>query len=128
MSHADPFLKLAADARRNIPEVTVEDFTQGRVDPQHVLIDVREDDEWQAGHATAAVHLSRGLIEQKITEIVPDLTTPVICYCGGSNRSALAAESLQRMGYTNVKSLAGGFREWQKARLPIVPGGANKPL
>lgn len=128
MSSPDPFLKLAADARRNIPEVSVEEFMQGRVDPQHVLIDVRENDEWQAGHAASARHLSRGLIEQKIVEVVPDVNTPIICYCGGGHRSALAAESLQRMGYTQVKALAGGFAAWQKARLPVVPGGANRPL
>lgn len=117
--------KLAAEARAAIREVTVEDFTQGRIHPEHVLIDVREESEWQKAHAAAAIHLSRGVIEREIETAVPDPATPIVCYCAGGNRSAFVAESLQRMGYTNVVSLAGGFKEWEKARLPIVPGGTN---
>ena len=83
-----------------------------------VLIDVREIDEFAKGHAREAVHLSRGVLELRIEGLVPDPTTPILCYCGGGSRSALAADSLQKMGYTNVASVAGGFKAWREAGLP----------
>ena len=83
-----------------------------------VLIDVRESDEFAKGHAQNAVHLSKGVIELRIEETVPDLATPIICYCGGGSRSALAADSVQKMGYTNVASMAGGFKAWKEAGQP----------
>jgi phage shock protein E len=125
MSRTSLYQKLAADAKARIREITVEDLERTPLAPDAVLIDVRETAEWQAGHAVGAIHLSRGVIEQTIEEKVPDLNTPILCYCAGGNRSALVAESLQKMGYTQVASLAGGFREWQKALLPIVPGGSD---
>jgi len=83
------------------------------------LIDVREDNEWQAGHAAGAEHLGKGIIERDIETIVPDKESELILYCGGGYRSALATDMLQRMGYTNVYSLAGGWKAWKEAELPI---------
>ena len=83
-----------------------------------VLIDVREGDEFAKGHAKGAIHLSKGVVELRIEETVPDVATPIICYCGGGSRSALAADNLQKMGYTNVASMAGGFKAWKDAGLP----------
>lgn len=85
-----------------------------------MLIDVRETDDWKKSHIPGAVHLSRGTIELDIEERAPALDTPIICHCGGGSRSALVAESLQKMGYTNVKSLAGGLKEWTQAGLPVT--------
>ena len=85
-----------------------------------VLIDVREEADWRAGHAEGARHLSKGVIELEIEEQVPDTNQPIICYCGGGSRSALAADSLQKMGYTNVRSLAGGMKAWKAAGLPTT--------
>jgi rhodanese-related sulfurtransferase len=112
---------LAADAKSRIREVTVEGLEKTPLDPATVVVDVREKEEWQAGHAVGALHLSRGTIEGEIEEKVPKLDTPILCYCAGGNRSALVADNLQKMGYTNVMSLAGGYRNWVKARLPVMP-------
>ncbi len=83
------------------------------------LIDVREDNEWQAGHASGSQHLGKGIIERDIEAIVPDKSTEVILYCGGGYRSALAADALQEMGYTNVYSMAGGWKAWREAGAPV---------
>lgn len=83
-----------------------------------LLIDVREGDEFATGHACGAIHLSRGVLELRIEGLVPDPATPILCCCGGGSRSALAADSLQNMGYTNVASVAGGLRAWKQAGLP----------
>ena len=85
-----------------------------------LLIDVRDPDEWQEGHIPGAKNFSRGTVELEIEEAAPDLSTPIITHCGGGGRSALAAESLQRMGYKNVKSMAGGFKAWKAAGLPTT--------
>jgi rhodanese-related sulfurtransferase len=116
MKHSEGFLKLVNDAKRRIREVTVLE-TQKRTaeNPAAKLIDVREDTEWQAGHAAGAVHLGKGIIERDIEEKVPDKTTEMILYCGGGYRSALAADVLQRMGYANVFSMAGGWRAWKES-------------
>ena len=116
MKHSEGFLKLVNDAKRRIREVTVPE-TQQRIEknPAAKLIDVREDTEWQAGHAAGAVHLGKGIIERDIEEKVPDKTTEIILYCGGGYRSALAADVLQRMGYVNVFSMAGGWRAWKES-------------
>lgn len=82
-------------------------------------MDVREIEEFARDHAAGALHLSRGVLELRIEQHVPEVTTPVLCYCGGGSRSALAAESLQKMGYTNVASVAGGFKAWRNANLPV---------
>ena len=84
-----------------------------------VLIDVREESEWREGHAAGARHLSKGVIEVEIEEQVPDVNQPIICYCGGGSRSALVADNLQKMGYSNVRSLGGGLRAWKEAGLPV---------
>jgi rhodanese-related sulfurtransferase len=112
------FQKLVADAKKNITEISPGD-AQAQVDRgAAVLIDVREEESWREDHAKGAKHLDRGIVELEIEEQVPDLKTPIICYCGGGGRSALVAESLQKMGYENVRSLAGGFRAWKEAGLP----------
>jgi phage shock protein E len=125
MSPPSRYQQLAADAKTRVREVTVQDLERTPLAPGTVLIDVREADEWRAGHAVGAIHLSRGVLEGAIEEKVPAPDTPILLYCDGGNRSALAADNLQKMGYTNVASLAGGFRDWQKARLPVVPGGSD---
>lgn len=104
-----------ADARARVPQVTaVETIAQRAADAAVVLIDVREDREWNLGHAAGAVHMSRGTLESKIDSAVPRDAT-VILYCASGNRSALSAESLTQMGYTKVSSMAGGFRAWVDA-------------
>jgi rhodanese-related sulfurtransferase len=118
MSQPNRFQKLVAEAKKQITEISPNEAGQQTERGAAVLIDVREDDEWRDEHAKGANHLSRGVIELEIEEQVPDLKTPIICYCGGGSRSALVAESLQKMGYENVRSLAGGFRAWKEAGLP----------
>jgi rhodanese-related sulfurtransferase len=118
MSQPNRFQKLVAEAKKHITEISAADAQQQTERGAAVLIDVREDDDWREDHAKGAKHLGRGVIELEIEEQVPDLTTPIICYCGGGSRSALVAESLQKMGYENVRSLAGGFRAWKEAGLP----------
>jgi len=118
MSQPNRFQRLVAEAKKQITEISAGDAQQQTESGDAILIDVREDDDWREDHAKGAKHLSRGIIELEIEEQVPDLKTPIICYCGGGSRSALVAESLQKMGYENVRSLAGGFRAWKEAGLP----------
>jgi rhodanese-related sulfurtransferase len=120
MKHSEGFLKLVNDAKTRIREVTV-DQTRERMKANHAvrLIDVREDNEWQAAHAAGAEHLGKGIIERDIEAEVPDKTAEVILYCGGGFRSALAADVLQQMGYTNVFSMAGGWKAWQDSGAPV---------
>lgn len=118
MKHTEGFLKLVDDARSRVREVNVEQ-TLERVREGARLIDVREDNEWQRGHARGAEHMGRGIIERDIETAVPDHSAELILYCGGGYRSALAADNLQRMGYTNVYSLAGGWKAWQDAGAPV---------
>jgi rhodanese-related sulfurtransferase len=114
MKHSEGFLKVVNDAKSRIREVTVEETKQRmKANPDAKLIDVREDNEWQAGHAAAAEHLGKGIIERDIEATVPDKSTELILYCGGGFRSALAADVLQTMGYTNVFSMAGGWKAWK---------------
>jgi phage shock protein E len=110
------FKKLADDAKSHITEISALEASQQQKTGA-LLIDVREAEEFAKEHAPGAVHLSRGTLELKIEEAAPDTAKPIICYCGGGSRSALAAESLQRMGYTNVASLAGGFKAWKNEGL-----------
>ena len=114
MKHSEGFLKLVNDAKTRVREVTVQE-TQQRLKENLTarLIDVREDNEWQAGHAAGAEHLGKGIIERDIEEKVPDKSTELILYCGGGFRSALAGDVLQQMGYTNVFSMAGGWKAWK---------------
>jgi len=112
MPHGPRFTKLCEEAKARVKEVTPEEASE-RQRAGVMLIDVREAEEFAKEHAVGAVHLSKGVLEVKIEEKVPDPATPMVLYCGGGNRSALAAENLQRMGYTNVASLAGGFKAWK---------------
>jgi rhodanese-related sulfurtransferase len=123
MEHSEGFLQLAEDAKRRVREVTVEE-TRARLaaNPVARLIDVREDNEWAQGRAAGAEHLGRGVIERDIETRHPDKSAELILYCGGGYRSALACDNLQRMGYTNVHSLAGGWKAWQDAGAPVEGG------
>ena len=116
MKHSEGFLALVNDAKSRIHEVTVAE-TQNRMlhNPDAKLIDVREDNEWQTAHAKGAIHLGKGIIERDIEATIPDKSTELILYCGGGYRSALAADVLQEMGYTNVHSMAGGWKAWREA-------------
>ncbi len=118
MKHTEGFLKLTDDARSRVREVSVEQALD-RLKHGALLIDVREDNEWQRGHAAGAEHMGRGVIERDIETAVPEHSAELILYCGGGYRSALAADNLQRMGYTNVYSLAGGWRAWKEAGAPV---------
>jgi rhodanese-related sulfurtransferase len=114
MHHSPGFLKIVDEAKSRVREVTVrETLARLAANPSAMLIDTREDIEWAAGHAAGAEHMGKGIIERDIEARVPDKATELILYCGGGFRSALAADVL-RMGYTNVASLAGGWREWVK--------------
>ena len=112
MKHSEGFLNIVNDAKSRIREVTVAETQARNADAK--LIDVREDNEWEAGHAAGAIHLGKGIIERDIETTVPDKATELILYCGGGYRSALAADALQKMGYTNVFSMAGGWKAWKK--------------
>ncbi len=120
-SHAPRFLQIVNDARGRIKETTVDEI-KSRLDKgdQFVLVDVREESEFAAGHLPGAVHLGKGVIERDIEARVQDLATPLALYCGGGYRSALAADNLQKMGYTNVLSMDGGFRVWRERGFPLV--------
>jgi len=116
MEHAEGFLNLVNDAKTRVREVSVAETQQRmRENNDAKLIDVREDNEWNAAHARGAIHLGKGIIERDIERTVPGKDTELILYCGGGYRSALAADALQKMGYTNVFSMAGGWRAWNEA-------------
>ncbi|MFI5243597.1 MAG: rhodanese-like domain-containing protein [Gemmatimonadales bacterium] len=113
MQHSPGFLKIVDDAKSRVKEVTVGDTRKRLVaNPGALLIDVREDREWQVGHVAGAIHLGKGIIERDIEAKVPDKDAEIILYCGGGFRSALAGDTLQTMGYKKVFSMAGGWREW----------------
>jgi rhodanese-related sulfurtransferase len=118
--HAAAFLKLVQDAKNDVAECTVQDVKQrlDRNEPFH-LVDVREDREWDAGHLPRAIHLGKGIIERDVEKTIPDTAAPVVLYCGGGFRSALAAKSLRDMGYANVISMDGGFSGWKNAGYPV---------
>ena len=120
MKHTEGFLQIVADAKSRIREVNVaEAQTRLSANANARLIDVREDREWDAGHAAGAQHMGRGIIERDIETEIPDKQAELILYCGGGYRSALAADMLQRMGYRNVYSLAGGWKAWKEAGAPV---------
>ena len=121
MKHSEGFLKLVNDAKSRIREVTVDETRERMQSESGVrLIDVREDNEWDAGHAASSSHLGKGIIERDIEAEVPDKATELILYCGGGYRSALAADVLQQMGYTNVFSMAGGWKAWKDSGAPVT--------
>lgn len=123
MQHSEGFLKLVADAKSRVRELTVEE-SRARLaaNGEAQLIDVREDREWQQGHAAGALHMGRGIIERDIERHFPDRERELILYCGGGYRSALATDNLQKMGYTNVYSMDGGWKAWQQSGAPAEAG------
>jgi rhodanese-related sulfurtransferase len=118
--HEPGFLNIVNDAKSRVRE---EDFreTKERLDAgeKMILVDTREDNEWARGHLPGAIHLSKGIIERDIETTIPDKNAPLVLYCGGGYRSALAADNLQKMGYTNVISMDGGWRGWTEAGFPV---------
>jgi rhodanese-related sulfurtransferase len=118
MAEHSGFQKLVANAKKHVTEISPQDAAEKLKGDEAVIVDVRETDEWDEEHIPGAIHLSRGTIELDIEEKVPDTNAMIITHCGGGGRSALAAESLQKMGYKNVHSMAGGFKAWKAARLP----------
>ena len=118
---ATRFEKLVNEAKRHVSEISPRKAAEAAKEGGALIIDVRDPDESKASHVPHAKTISRGTLEIEIEELAPDISTPIICYCGGGGRSALSAQSLQRMGYTNVKSIAGGFKAWQAEGLPIEP-------
>lgn len=120
MAEPTGFEKLVADAKKNITEISPEDAAAKMQNAEATIVDVREKEEWDKEHIPNAIHLSRGTIELEIEEKFPDKNAMIICHCGGGGRSALAAESLQKMGYKNVRSMAGGMKAWKAAGLPTA--------
>ena|SRR5438876_6045609 len=122
MQHSPGFLKLVNEARSRVKEITVDEARDRLArNPKTVLMDVREESEWQAGHATEAIHLGKGILERDLEKLIPDVDAEIIMYCGGGYRSALTADAAQRMGYRNVYSLIGGYKglvaaDWPMAR------------
>ena len=118
--HSEGFLAIVHDAKKRIREIDIEEYKRWReAGTAGQLVDVREDNEWNAAHAAGAVHLSKGIIERDIETTFPDKNTKLVLYCGGGYRSALATDSLQKMGYTNVVSLDGGWRAIEVSGLPL---------
>ena len=120
VAHNTGFLKLVDDAKSRIKEIDIDAYKKMvAAKESHVLVDTREDSEWDAGHVSGAVHLGKGVIERDIEAKVPDKSTKIVLYCGGGFRSALAADNLQKMGYTNAISLDGGWRALKESGLPV---------
>ena len=121
MHHAAGFLKLVEESKKRVKETNVqEEKLKMDAGEKVLLVDCREESEWARGHLPGAIHLGKGVIERDIEKTVPDTTAPIIIYCGGGFRSALAADNLQKMGYTNVVSMDGGWRGWTAAGYPTV--------
>lgn len=119
-NHPPKFLAIVDDAKKRVRECTVDDVKR-KMDAgeKFILVDVREDGEWAADHLPGAIHLGKGVIERDIEKTIPDTSAPIILYCGGGFRSALAADNLQKMGYTNVISMDGGVRGWREKNFPL---------
>ena len=117
--HSPGFLALVDDAKTRVKQITIEHLPSLQ---EHILIDVREDHEFHEAHAAGAMHLGKGIIERDIEAAVPDKNATIVLYCGGGYRSALAADALMKMGYSNPVSLDGGWRAWQEAKLPVEKG------
>jgi rhodanese-related sulfurtransferase len=119
-AHSPGFLALVEEARRRVREIDIPEYEVLRARRDHpALLDVREDREWDASRLPGAIHLGKGVIERDIEKLFPDPAAPIVCYCGGGYRSALVCENLQRMGYTNVRSLKGGYRGWVESGRPV---------
>ena len=123
MQHSPRFLQIVDDARKRVRETTVDDI-KAKLDrgEKFLLVDVREESEFAKDHLPCAIHLGKGVIERDIETRVPDLNAPMVLYCGGGYRSALAADNLQKMGYTNVLSMDGGVRGWRERGYPFTKG------
>ena len=117
--HSPGFLALVNEARERVREVSVREALQAVNGGSARLIDVREESEWNEAHAKGADHLGKGIIERDIEKLVPDKDSELLLYCGGGYRAVLAADALQKMGYTNVASVAGGWRAWLEANAPV---------
>jgi rhodanese-related sulfurtransferase len=123
MEHSPGFLKLVNDAKSHVREITIEQARERlKQNPRAVLVDVREDREWQKEHAVEAVHLGKGILERDLEKLFPDPATEIIMYCGGGFRSALTCDAAQKMGYRNVHSLAGGYKALVQAGWPMKSG------
>ena len=121
MDHSEGFLALVREAKKHIKEEDIPAVKKRLDSPEKpIMVDVREDSEWARGHIPGAIHLGRGVIERDIERTIPDKTTQIVLYCGGGFRSALAADNLRKMGYSNVISMDGGWRGWTEAGLPII--------
>ena len=126
MKHSEGFLRLVNDAKTRIQETRVQEVRHWQERGEDFyLVDTREDREWDRGHLPGAIHLSKGIIERDIENAIPDRSAKIVLYCGGGYRSALAADNLQKMGYTNAISMDGGWREWTESGYPIE-GGEEK--
>jgi rhodanese-related sulfurtransferase len=120
MDHSPGFLKIVAEAKTRVREITVDQTAAWlKQNPKVVLLDVREDSEWNSGHAVGAVHLGKGVLERDIEKLFPDTATELILYCGGGYRSALACDIAQKMGYRSVHSLIGGYKAIKEAGWPV---------
>lgn len=121
MKHSEAFEKMVAEVMPRIKEISIEEVLEKqKSEHAFVLIDVREDHEWQQGRLPGSIHLGRGILERDIEKVVADKSTEVVLYCGGGFRSALSADNMQKMGYVNVLSMAGGIRGWRERQLPEV--------
>ena len=127
--HSPRFEKLTREVKQHIREVTVDDIKK-RLDARETfhLVDVREESEWARDHLPGALHLGKGVLERDIETAIPQTDAPIVLYCGGGFRSALAADNLQKMGYTNVLSMDGGSREWREKGYPLTQGEAGVGL
>jgi rhodanese-related sulfurtransferase len=123
MKHSPGFLAIVGDAKTRVTECTIADV-KARQDRGETfqLVDVREDSEWAVDRAAGARHVGRGVLERDVEALIPDKAAPIVLYCGGGFRSALAADNLQKMGYTNVVSMDGGMRAWREAGYPVEKG------
>ena len=120
MDHSPGFLKMVNDAKSRVKEITIDQARERlKQNPKAILVDVREDAEWQNGHAAEAIHLGKGILERDLEKSIPDPNTEVIMYCGGGFRSALSADAAQKMGYKNVTSLIGGYKGLVAANWPM---------
>jgi len=121
--HSPRFLRIVEDAKKRVHETSV-DEVKAKIDrsERFLLVDVREESEYAKDHLPGAIHLGKGIIERDVEERVPDLSAPLVLYCGGGFRSALAADNLQKMGYSNVLSMDGGIRGWREKGFPLTKG------
>jgi rhodanese-related sulfurtransferase len=124
MNHSPGFLKIVADAKTRVREISIEQARARLLqNPKIVLLDVREESEWNAGHAAEALHLGKGILERDIEKTIPDMNTEIIMYCGGGYRSALACDTAQKMGYRSVHSLIGGYKAMKESGWLVKSGG-----